>query len=370
MLSVESIYLAAIIQGLFQIAVLLLIHRGNRHTNRMLALLIGLLTMSLWNLYTYTVGLPAYWRLINFNSWYTGLFWGPTLYYYIGMLTGQMQFNGRNFLYHCLPGIVLFSMVNIALLMQYMEWMTQPHIDMVKNIKLLAFYILMSLYFQSSFQLLKTYRRKVRDNFASIDGMNLSWLNRLLIIFAVLVAVDMAIVVPAVFSDASKIPYFEILLFAEAAAIFAIGYFSLLHAESIFATTKSKYKNSPLDDQLSLDLAVKLRAIMQDSQPYRNNHLKLDDLAQLVGINSHYLSQIINEQYQKSFYDFVNEYRAKSAADLLLADENSSVTQVAYSAGFNNRASFNSEFKKHIGMTPSQYRLDRSVARESLQEKI
>ncbi len=351
---------------MFQIIVLLSIRRGNRNINRVLALLIGLLTFSLWNFYTYRVGLPAYWRLFNYESWYAAFLWGPTLYFYIGMICGQLQFNLGLFLRHYSLGIALFAIGSIMHLMNPQ----QLYVDSFKHIKLLMFYVQMSLYFLLCFQCIKTYNRRIRDHFAAIDKMSLSWLQRLLSIFAMLIAVDMGITVPAVLSQAARIPYVEIYQLAEAVAIFAIGYFSLLYAESLFYEVRKKYENSPLDNQLSTDLVAKLKTIMQDSEPYKNNELKLDDLAQLVGISPHYLSQIINEQCQKNFYDFINQYRARAAAELLLTNKSFSITQVAYTVGFNNRTSFNSAFKKYIGMTPSQYRLKQSAADDMLKQSV
>lgn len=361
LLNTESIYLAAIIQGLFQMAVLVFIRRGDQQANRMLALLVGLLVLSLWNIYTYILNLPSYWRTIDYNGWYSPLLWGPVLYFYVGMISDEMRLDAAQFLSHLSPGIILF-VIGIAIqLLHSFQWLTPSHVEIFNNIQLLAFYIQISLYLLMSFQLIKSYNYRVRNNFSSIDKMNLSWLQRLLAIFSVIVIIDMCITVPSVINHVSEVPYFEYFLFAEAAAIFTIGYLSLLHAESIFRNRKPKYESSPLNKQLSLDLAAKLKMVMQDSEPHKNNELKLSDLAQLVGISPYYLSQIINEQYQKNFYDFVNEYRARSAAELLMTSQNSNVSQIAFNSGFNNRVSFNNAFKKYIGMTPSQYRRSRST---------
>lgn len=48
---------------------------------------------------------------------------------------------------------------------------------------------------------------------------------------------------------------------------------------------KPKYQSSPLDDQLSENLVTKLESVMQESKPYKDNNLKLEDLAELVGVS-------------------------------------------------------------------------------------
>ena len=48
----------------------------------------------------------------------------------------------------------------------------------------------------------------------------------------------------------------------------------------------------------------------------------------------------------------------------LLADPaygNHPILQIAYEAGFNNKASFNRYFKSEVGLTPSAYRIKESV---------
>jgi AraC-like DNA-binding protein len=40
------------------------------------------------------------------------------------------------------------------------------------------------------------------------------------------------------------------------------------------------------------------------------------------------------------------------------------IIQIAYEAGFNNKASFNKYFKREIGMTPSAYRIKESSLAE------
>jgi AraC-like DNA-binding protein len=86
--------------------------------------------------------------------------------------------------------------------------------------------------------------------------------------------------------------------------------------------------------------------------------LRLTDLAALVGLHAHELSQVINQSFAQSYNDFVNRYRVEEAKRLLSdpAREADSLLTLAFEAGFNNKTSFNEAFKKHAGMTPSRFR--------------
>ncbi len=70
------------------------------------------------------------------------------------------------------------------------------------------------------------------------------------------------------------------------------------------------------------------------------------------------ISLIINRVIGQHFFDFVNSYRINLAGEILIANEQhpKTVLEILYEVGFNSKSSFNTAFKKHFLMTPSQYR--------------
>jgi AraC-like DNA-binding protein len=67
---------------------------------------------------------------------------------------------------------------------------------------------------------------------------------------------------------------------------------------------------------------------------------------------------VINEHLKVNFYDFVNGYRVEEAKRLLEDGSHGkkNFLEILYEAGFNTKSAFNRAFKKHAGMTPSQYK--------------
>ena len=118
-----------------------------------------------------------------------------------------------------------------------------------------------------------------------------------------------------------------------------------------------KYKKTGLSTALSLEMKAKLLEIMQREKPYLNHELRLDDLSRLMNLSRNHTSQIVNEHFNLSFFDFVNRYRVKEAKNLLINRPTNglTMTQIAYDVGFNNRASFYKAFKKFTEDTPSNY---------------
>ncbi len=119
-----------------------------------------------------------------------------------------------------------------------------------------------------------------------------------------------------------------------------------------------KYRKTGLSDALSLEMKKKLLRVMETEKPYFNNELRLDDLSRLMNLSRNHTSQIINEHFNLSFFDFINKYRVMEAKNLLMKnDENKlNMTQIAYDVGFNNRASFYKAFKKFTEVNPTAYR--------------
>ncbi|MGW9684519.1 helix-turn-helix domain-containing protein [Flagellimonas sp. 2504JD1-5] len=119
-----------------------------------------------------------------------------------------------------------------------------------------------------------------------------------------------------------------------------------------------KYQKSGLSKKVLNDYKGKLLDLMESKSLYLESELKLTDLAEMLKLSRHNTSQIINECFQMSFYEFVNKYRIEEAERLLVDDKDHemNITDIAYQVGFNNRISFYNAFKKYIGTTPTEFR--------------
>lgn len=119
-----------------------------------------------------------------------------------------------------------------------------------------------------------------------------------------------------------------------------------------------KYQNSSLTPSASQSLLQRLLAFMAEEKPYLEPDLRLAGLAEQLNSTTHHLSQVINEQLNKSFSDFINTYRVEMAQKMLSDEKYKDlyIINIAYAAGFNNKTSFNKAFKEMTGCSPSEYR--------------
>lgn len=103
---------------------------------------------------------------------------------------------------------------------------------------------------------------------------------------------------------------------------------------------------------------------MKTKKPYLNPELSLEMLAADVNLSAGYVSQIINKKEKSNFYDFINHYRVEEAKELLASTRfnHYSLLAIGQEAGFNSKTTFNTSFKRHAGVTPSQFKKNLSSA--------
>lgn len=120
-------------------------------------------------------------------------------------------------------------------------------------------------------------------------------------------------------------------------------------------TSASKYARSSLDSGTRARIRRKLEGESMDSA-HLDSRLTLRTLCSQLRENPHYVSQVINQDFAMTFYDFINRRRIERAKALLTSSPQKSILDIAYSVGFNSKSTFNTAFRTHAGMTPTEYR--------------
>ena len=83
--------------------------------------------------------------------------------------------------------------------------------------------------------------------------------------------------------------------------------------------------------------------------------LTLDKMADLSGFSKFHFSRLFKQFSGQTFYQYVSKKRIEQA-ELLLAREDMSITDVASASGFESLSAFIRMFKLIKGMTPTKYR--------------
>ncbi|WP_298791256.1 helix-turn-helix domain-containing protein [uncultured Allomuricauda sp.] len=119
---------------------------------------------------------------------------------------------------------------------------------------------------------------------------------------------------------------------------------------------EQKYNLKKIDSTEASPMLERLRTLMDTEAPYTDPNLKSSDVAKAIKISVHQLSQLLNDNLNKSFPLFVNEYRIDKACETLRLKNNLTLEAIGYECGFNSKSTFFTTFKKIKGVTPSQYK--------------
>ena len=213
---------------------------------------------------------------------------------------------------------------------------------------------------------IKRYSQHIKTNFSDIERLDLTWLKMLVIGFLAIrawaVLVGLLILLSVSFGINTN---FEIMgltgnyttfIMVSMLIFFGLGHSSVF--EGIEVKSSDNLKPDVLKDKIKDVQIQQLADFMEKEKPYLMPALTLDKLAVQLKMQPRILSHLINRHFACNFFEFINSYRVEESkrmlADPLCAEKN--MLDLMYDVGFNSKASFNTLFKKKVGMTPSEFR--------------
>ena len=301
---------------------------------------------------------------------------GPFLYYYILTLVSDKRQNSWKDLLHIIPFIlfnlyILISSFNLSI----SEKLNIEKVSPGDNPPLFfSFFLIMTafsgtVYFLLTIRLFKKLDINIFNNFSNSTNIDLYWIRKLILVFGVVwTALISVTVIHHIFHMFSMVFCTDGLFLSLSIFVILIGYFGLkqkviFSSEEIIIAKEAtkiqtKYSGSRLSDSEAKQYAGKLTDYMKSAKPYLNPDLSLPQLATELSISTHYLSQVINEQFNLNFFDFVNRYRVEAFKEKITDHEfrNFSLLGIAFECGFNSKSAFNRIFKQTSGTTPSQFK--------------
>ena len=123
--------------------------------------------------------------------------------------------------------------------------------------------------------------------------------------------------------------------------------------------TTTKYKDSSLKSDEKDKILARILQVMEDVNEICSNEFSAERLAGLTSTSYKNVSQVINEKFECNFNVFLNRYRIKEACRRLSDMEEYgmyTIEAISESVGFKSRTRFASNFKRIVGISPSEYR--------------
>jgi len=112
---------------------------------------------------------------------------------------------------------------------------------------------------------------------------------------------------------------------------------------------------------------AQIEAIANDPNHFENPKLNLAEFAQLLGVNTNYISQLINSETGLNFNRYLNQKRVLEAARRLEDTRFKAYTVegIGQTVGFHSKSSFYAAFKEQWGCSPAVYRKNQASSRRS-----
>ncbi|MFD2561439.1 helix-turn-helix domain-containing protein [Aquimarina rubra] len=260
---------------------------------------------------------------------------GPLFFSYVISLIRPNSFWVKHWKYHIASW---FSA--IVLLLIFIPFSTYNELNKVVvlpiiNFQWLAFIVLSVIYL------------KVSSKNSVASALQIKWL------------LSLTVATVIIWSSYAFIP-FE--YFVSGSIIYSILFygfflFFLIKKKMVSKVFKRVKSNNTSTHSEKNDLLIRqLHQYMLDERLFANPDLKLSVVAKKLDISAHELSKLINDNLNKNFTDFINEYRIEEAKLLITNNSLYTIEAIGNQSGFNSKSAFYKAFKKVTNTTPAKFK--------------
>lgn len=356
-------------QGLFLLSVLLSSkEKRNKRANQYLVFVILILIWFLAEFFTVRnkidVNLNVFYGT-RYGSWFL---LGPITYFYFKSITDATWSFSKNQLLHFLPFIIFvviipliaYKVLNDRQIDYGMLSVFDHREKIVSTIQwtystvFIFQFVHLGYFLFKNLKIVNYYSKRLTSEYSNID-VKINWLKYFNIALIIILIFSVIFLYILLVTDIYR-RHLDYIYVIPIGLLFNFISFKFMRTEWRPIENNSKYEGSSLNQDEIPDYIVKLNRLMENEKVYLNNVIRLSDLSEMMTINKHHLSQIINQHYGLSFYDFINQFRVNEAKDIIIKHPEYTLHQVAFDSGFNNKTSFVNAFKKFEKVPPSKFR--------------
>ncbi len=231
---------------------------------------------------------------------------------------------------------------------------------------------------------LNKYHLNFKNNFSDLSKINYTVVRNLIIVYIFLYSTEAITIVMAYLQLEIVIILNSIIYFLLIIIVYIVGYDAIVRKpnESIKyiyikeekqeapdviippdldasekMSAARKYEKNMLSEEKVKMIKAKIEQCIITQKPHRNPDIRLNDLSTLIDEHANNVSQVLNDIFERNFYDFINFHRIEEAKQLLVSPEfkNYTITAIGFEVGFNSKSAFYTAFKKFTDNTPTQY---------------
>ncbi|WP_080059427.1 helix-turn-helix domain-containing protein [Spirosoma aerolatum] len=366
----DLILLLGSVQGAILATLLWINSKGNRLSNRLLAALIGSLTLM-----SFAVGVPitSQWvsLAIDLLPFFLAMSIGPLIYFYTRSVLDSGFRLGKEEKRHFYTTIldigapligwtfVIGSLLGFIPKNEGPRW---GHImDEYNTYVDIPRWLSATIYLVITKRFLNHYQASHQNQ---QQQQNVRWLGQFVSVFLIFQAIWFIHLVPYIVPAwrgplLDRFGWYPIYI-PIAVLIYWLGFKGYLHtrSESIpSANLPSKTTGSDLPVETVEQVVTALDKAMGQEKLYMDPDLSVDKLGQHLQLPPKLISAVLNQHIRKNFNGFINEYRVEEVKRRVLdpTNEHLTLTGIAFESGFNSQATFQRTFKQLTGSSPGEY---------------
>ena len=358
-------------QGFIWASLLWLNRKGSRISNRLLAVLIGLLALM-----SLALAIPIFSRWVSLALDFLPLIMamplGPLIYFYAKSVLDPAFRIGPTERLHFYPVVLDWGGSLIAwlfvggVLLGFFRGQDNrvwgDSIDEYNTYLDIPRWLSMAIYVMLTRRFLRQHQSVSNTSTTGGYQLNLQWLKQFVNVFFVFQVIWVLHLVPYIIPSTrsallDKFGWYPIYV-PIAVIIYWLGLKGYLHARnSPTDAAVRKVSATFIPAEIVEKVVYSLTTAMQTDKLYLDPELTVEKIGRHMQLPQKTVSFVLNQHLQKSFNTFVNEYRIEAVKGQLTNPANKHLTLmgVAFECGFNSQATFQRTFKQLTGQSPKEY---------------
>ncbi len=284
--------------------------------------------------------------LISISSWFI---WAPTFYFYILSRLYKNFIPGWRLLIHAIPAITAMIFILLAILNS-----GDFHEPIAKLGQVLFYFskVHIFIYNVCTLYIIYSYERNLKLITSADEKKKLNWLIFITYGLTLNSLLDFILYCIPGFTNLG-LGYIIFWIF--------LNFFffkAILYPDQFLGMDGKKLLPVKLtEDKIKSHFGI-IEEMIDDKQLFLDPELNLHNVGQAVGLSDRIVSQVIKQNAGLNFSDYINKKRIDYAKEVLRTTSKSekNVLEVLYEAGFNSKSVFNTQFKKHTGVSPTKFR--------------
>jgi len=285
------------------------------------------------------------------------LLYGPLVYYFGRQLSGSLKTLD---IVHIVPflllefGVVYFHLTSSAdLKIEILNKVVQSQMDIPTLVGFGFIFIHLFLYLVTTKRTLRNYESDIRKYYSTQE---VKW------------SVDFINFILVIFSASALTSLLRLLSYKLIQLGVLIGSITLTIVWTLRVLTKAMRQpvfkpiitvdNSKMEDEDVAQLKALIEDYITTNKPFTKPDFTIKELSTAINESERSVSKVINQSLGENFYDYINGHRINEAKYIFDQNQDKGLTvlEVLYQVGFNSKSSFNTQFKKKTGLTPTEYR--------------